>query len=110
MSGGFLPFLADPIPQEIAAPRRTSVRRRITPDAGRGLEKLGHALEYLADEFVHNGCDFAADWGRLQAIDLMARLNREIYFACGVEPTFREKLQSLLRRFLNRVPARRRTT
>jgi len=77
------------------------VRRRITPEAGHGLEKLGHALEYLADEFVHDGCAIVEDSGRLQAIQLLATLNRQIYFACGVQPTMRDRLQSLVQRLLN---------
>ncbi len=28
-------------------------RRRISPQAGHALEILGHAIEYLADEYVH---------------------------------------------------------
>jgi hypothetical protein len=27
--------------------------RRISPEAGRALEILGHAIEYLIDEYVH---------------------------------------------------------
>ena len=77
---------------------RMSVRRRIPPDAGRGLEKLGHALEYLTDEFVRDGCRFADDYGRVQAIQLLASLNRQIYFACAVEPTLSVRVQTLLRR------------
>ena len=87
-----------PFHQELALHCRTSVRRRISPEAGRGLEKLGHALEYLTDEFVRDGCRFADDYGRVQAIQLLASLNRQIYFACAVEPTLRERLQALLRR------------
>jgi hypothetical protein len=87
-----------PFPWEAAVLHRSAPRRRITPEAGRGLEKLGHALDYLTDEFVCDGCRFAQDCGRLQAIQLLASLNREIYFACGVEPTFRERVQSLFRR------------
>jgi hypothetical protein len=76
------------------------VRRRITPEAGRGLEKLGHALEYLADEFVRDGCAVVEDYGRLQAIQLLAALNRQIYFTCCIQPTMRDRVQSLVRRFL----------
>ena len=76
-----------------------NVRRRITPEAGRGLEKLRHALEYLTDEFVKGGCALAEDQGRLQAIQLLAALNRQLYFACGVEPTLRERVKSILGRF-----------
>jgi len=74
------------------------VRRRITPEAGRGLEILGHALDYLADELVCDGCRFSDEGGRLQAIQLLTYLNRKIYFACDIEPTFRERAQLLFRR------------
>jgi hypothetical protein len=83
-----------------ALERRPMVRRRITPEDGRGLEKLGHALEYLADEFVRDGCEVVEDYGRLMAIQLLASLNRQIYFACGVQPTMRDRVQSLVQRFL----------
>ena len=86
------------MPQEEPVRNRAQVRRRITPEAGRGLEMLGHALEYLTDEFVRDGCRFGEDQGRLQAIQLLASLNRQIYFACGVEPSFRERVQLLFRR------------
>lgn len=95
-------FVMESFPQGFRVVRQTAlVQRRITPDAGRGLEKLGHALEYLTDEFVHEGCAFDKDHGRLEAIQLLASLNRQIYFQCGVEPTFRERVQSVFRRFLN---------
>jgi len=32
---------------------------------------------------------------------LLAALNRQIYFACRVEPTLRERVQGLFRRLLN---------
>ena len=43
-------------------------RRRITPQAGRALEKLGHAIEYLTDEFVHRGGEVSSSNGALQAV------------------------------------------
>ena len=82
---------------------RPAIRRRITQEAGRGLEKLSHALEYLTDEFVRDGCRIAEDYGRVQAIQLLASLNRQIYFACGVEPSLRERVQSLVRRLFRQA-------
>ena len=77
--------------------RPAGVRRRITPEVGRGLEKLGHAVEYLTDEFVHEGCRFVEDRARLEAIALLASLKRQIYFSCEVEPTFMEQVHALFR-------------
>ena len=69
-------------------------RRRISRDASRGLEILGHAIEYLADEYVHAGTSFAATDGRVKAIQILMALNREIYFACPSDPTLRERFRS----------------
>jgi hypothetical protein len=80
--------------------KRTSFRRKITPEVGRGLEKLGHAVEYLTDEFVHDGCRFAEDRARLHAIELLASLKRQIYGSCGIEPTLRQRVQGLFRKLL----------
>src|SRR3954452_17754258 len=90
-------FCIEPFHSGSAIGSRGMVRRRISPEAGRGLEILGHALEYLTDEFVHDGCNFRRERGRLEAIQLLASLNRQIYFACGVEPSFRERVQELVR-------------
>ncbi len=99
------PSFVESLPQTRVAEIRRCVRRRITPEAGRGLEKLGHALEYLTDEFVHDGCNFR-DRGRLEAIQLLASLNRQVYFACGVEPSFRERVQELVRRWFRQPSLR----
>jgi len=74
------------------------VRRRITPEAGRALEKLGHAIEYLVDEFVHDGCRCGEDRGRLLAIQLLASKNRQIYFSCVIIPTLGERVRRMFRR------------
>ncbi len=81
---------------------RTSFRRRkLTPEAGRAIEMLGHAIEYLADEFTLE-CRSREDQvgvgkhPRITAIELMMTRNREIYFSCPTAPTFGERLRSLL--------------
>jgi len=72
-------------------------RRRITAQAGRALEILGHAIEYLADEIVHDGIAITADNGRVQAVQLLMALNRQVYFECPVEPSFGERFRSFLK-------------
>lgn len=75
--------------------------RRITPEAGRAIEMLGHAIEYLADEFALEcrSRDFmpAGKDARVAAIELLMARNREVYFSCPTVPTFGERLRSLLR-------------
>lgn len=77
---------------------RSNRRRRITPQAGRALEILAHALEYLTDEFVHQGLAFSSKNAQLQAVQLLMALNRQVYFECLEVPTFGERCRALLHR------------
>jgi hypothetical protein len=86
---------------ESEAPLRR-VRRRIDQRAGRALEILGHAIEYLTDEYVHElateeQCPFSKDDGRVQAIQLLMSLNREIYFECPEVEDLSTRCLSVLR-------------
>ncbi|MGB6742361.1 MAG: hypothetical protein WBE38_01805 [Terracidiphilus sp.] len=67
------------------------VRRRISPQAGRALEILGHAIDYLTDEYVHHGGEFRPGDPELDAIELLMAANRAIYFECPRIPTLRER-------------------
>ena len=69
-------------------------RRRITPQAGRALEKLGHAIEYLTDEFVHRGGEVSSSNGELQAVQLLMAKNRQVYSECPIVPTVGERLRA----------------
>jgi hypothetical protein len=86
-------------PVPVAAPRTGIIdvplnrRRRITPEAGHALEILGHAIEYLSDEAVHDGRDLSAHCGEVEAIQLLMALNRKVYYACPEIPTFRERMR-----------------
>jgi len=75
---------------------RSNRRRRISPQAGRALEILGHAIEYLTDEFVHQGARFSAKNEQLEAVQLLMALNRQIYCECPEVPTFGERCRALL--------------
>jgi len=90
ITGSSLPVLAPAIPGSNVRARR----RSISPAAGRALEILGHAIEYLGDEYVHAGGLFSAHDPRLEAIQLLMARNREIYFACPELPTVGERLRS----------------
>ena len=82
-----------------AAPLGTSKRRRrISPEAGRRLEILGHAIEYLADEYIHSSRTFSANDPDVQAIQLLMAFNRQIYLECPVVPTWAERLRSFFNR------------
>ena len=69
--------------------------RQISPRAGRALEILGHAIEYLTDEYVRGAKQISANDPEVQAIQLLMRLNREIYFDCPVVPTIANPIRRL---------------
>jgi hypothetical protein len=82
--------------QTTVAGRVVARRRRISPEAGHALEILGHAIEYLADEFVYGGESFSAHDAQLEAVQLLMSFNREIYFGCPEVPTFGDRFHALL--------------
>ncbi len=77
--------------------RTRSARRRITPQAGRALEILGHAIEYLTDEFVQQDGMVSSKNERLEAVQMLMALNRQIYYECPEVPSFAERCRALLR-------------
>jgi hypothetical protein len=85
------------VPPASAQSNAMSRRRRIDRQSGRALEALGHAIEYLSDEFAHSGDSLSAQDGRVLAIQLLMAVNREIYLACPVVPTLGERMRALLR-------------
>jgi hypothetical protein len=73
-------------------------RRHINARAGKALEKLSHAIEYLTDEFVQSGASFSPNNSQLEAVQLLMSLNRRVYFECPEVPTLGERLRGLLHR------------
>jgi hypothetical protein len=71
-------------------------RRHIDPRSGRALEILGHAIEYLTDEFVEEGAPVSASDPRVQAVQLLMSVNRQVYFDCPIMPTFAERCRAFL--------------
>lgn len=72
-----------------------SIRRRTTPEAGFALEVLGHAIEYLADEYVHQGgilCSIDSPDPCVEALRLLMAANREVYYACPAMPSLYERV------------------
>jgi len=88
-----LPASAVAVPVE----RGRNRRRHISPEAGHALEKLGHAIEYLADEFIHAGGSLSAHNAQVEAVQLLMAVNRQIYFACPAVPSLSERLRGWLR-------------
>jgi hypothetical protein len=79
-----------------AITRNRAHRRRISPQAGHALEILGHAIEYLTDEFIHAGGSLSPHDGQVEAVQLLMSINREIYLDCPKIPTLGERCLTLL--------------
>jgi hypothetical protein len=97
----FFDFSGPPRPR--TAQPRPFVRRRLSPEGGRALEILGHAIEYLADEYANDLADKgplgSAD-PRVAAIQILKGLNRTIYYSgTQVEPQL-EAMAGRMKRWL----------
>ena len=85
------------IPAAIPTARgRSNRRRHITPHAGRALEILGPAIEYLTDEFVSQGLTYSSRSGQLEAVQMLMALNRQVYLECPEVLSFGERCRALL--------------
>jgi hypothetical protein len=60
------------------------------------LEILGHAIEYLTDEWAHEGGPLSAGNDRIMAVQLLMGLNRQVYFECPEEVTFSDRLRQMM--------------
>ncbi len=89
---------AEVVPQDQADSHH---RRRVSPEAGRALEMLGHAIEYLTDEVVYRGAEVSAHSGEVQAVQLLMARNRQIYFSCPTVPTVGDRCRAFLRHYFH---------
>ena len=85
-----------PINHASTHPARINHRRSISPAAARALEVLGHAVEYLTDEFVKNGGSFNGNDSQLEAVRILMALNRQVYAECPEVPSLAERWRAFL--------------
>ena len=87
-----LPFLVPPLFEQKVMPplpckttrkARAMVRRRANMEQGKGLEVLGHAIEYLVDSRM-----FLVGDARIvieaDAVRVLSRCSRELFLSCAV--------------------------
>jgi len=75
---------------------RQQGQRRIAPEAGRALELLGHAIEYLTDEYVLEAKYLSPTDPQVKAILILMDLNRKVYLECPKIPTVAERIREFL--------------
>ena len=81
----------------VVSAARVSSRRRIDPRAGHALEILGHAIDYLVDEYRNEGMPISSSKAQEEAVKLLMAFNRQVYFECPFVPTLSERFRSFLR-------------
>jgi hypothetical protein len=75
-------------------------RRLITPEVGRALERLGHAIEYLTDELVHEGNSKPGANHQLEAVQVMIALRRQVYLETPEVSPFGSRCRVFLKRLM----------
>ena len=80
----------------LSATKGADRRRRISAEDGRALEMLGHAIEYLSDEYSYEDGSFPPGDPQVQAMQMLMQLNREIYFSCPEVPSLRDRFRAWL--------------
>ncbi len=80
--------------QSGAAKVGNAVRRRPSPSQGRGLEVLGHAIEYLVDSRMRRGV--AATAAELEAERRLMDLSRAVFAECPEVAPVRDAGRSII--------------
>jgi len=74
-------------------------RARLKTEAARGLEKLGHAIEYLCHQFIDDGVPNNNSRNQLDAIEVLMALHRGIHADAPQCPTVFERFKVGLEQF-----------
>lgn len=84
------------------ATRQSPRPRSINRPAGHALEILGHAIEYLTDQYVEQTTENRFAAGQLEAIRILMAVNRSIYFSCPEKVRPLDRVGALCRSVLSR--------
>lgn len=84
------------------ASRQAPQQRSISRSAGHALELLGHAIEYLADQYVEQPATDAVATAQLEAIRILMAVNRSIYFESPEKVNLLDRLGAMCRSLFSR--------
>lgn len=70
--------------------------RHISFRAARGLEIIGHAIEYLSAESYRERASGQENRAHLEAVEILMSLNSKLYLACPPARSLREIWRSFL--------------
>lgn len=74
-------------------PRPSPARRNTTPEQGRALETLGHAIEYLVDSRLFERWESPAD---AEAVHLLMACSRAVFAGCEEVAPWHQRVQRAL--------------
>ena len=81
--------------------RASRVWRNRSSRSRRALKTLGHAIEYLTDEFlIEFRLPPSERKARLDAIALLMAMNRQVYFECPQTPSLRHRFLAFSRQLI----------
>lgn len=86
--------IADSRSAELVFDKSTQSRPYSTIQALQATRILGHAIEYLTNQFVDEYASYAQIPERMQAIQILMALNRKVYSECPSAPSFFQWLRS----------------
>ncbi len=94
-----LPLSMNPFHLGEQQPERkpTPIRRRTSPQQGRALEVLGHAIEYLVDSRLFDQWETPAD---AAAVHLLMERSRTVFNDCAELVPWHQRVQQALTRKL----------
>lgn len=109
MSSTFaIPLPMTPFPHfggEKPAPRPSPARKRTTPQQGKALETLGHAIEYLVDSRLFDQWQSPAD---AEAVHMLMGCSRAVFADCDEVCPWHQRVQRALVKRLNLQSSRAR--
>ena|SRR5580698_5571648 len=82
--------------------RSLTLRRRPSFQQGRALEILGHAIEYLMDSYLTTASP-TSDRADHEAIQMLERLNLEIFHECPEVIPYHQRLRAGLSRGVSAI-------
>ena len=96
-ASGLLELEATPSIQglHIVSPASEPVYRRGSPEQGRALEMLGHAVEYLVDSRLFQTGDHVQR-DEQEAVQILMRLSRAVFSECPEVVSLRKRLRRWL--------------
>ncbi len=75
------------------------MKRRPTPEQGRALEVIGHAIEYLIDFYIVVYSEYGSR-ADTEAVQILVKLSMEVYEECAEVVPLHQRVRGWIRGYL----------